>query len=285
MEGPSVRERFMKERDLLNGIVLENADHVLKRLYSLDAVAFRDGGELGAETRELLALAVSLALRCDDCVSYHLARCADLGVSTPRLAEALGIASLIGGTITIPHVRRAFAAWREMQRKEPRADYGAVMESLRAAVREDGAPEAVLASASVLLRRSVRGYDWVGFYLSDPANPGTLVLGPFSGEPTEHVRIGFGRGVCGRAAELGRTLVVDDVTRESEYLACSPEVKSEAVVPVFRADGTIAGELDIDSHEPAAFDEADRDFLEKAAEILAPFVEAAAAALKGGGCA
>ncbi|NLP04464.1 GAF domain-containing protein [Candidatus Fermentibacteria bacterium] len=273
----------MKDRDLLNGIVLENADHVLKRLYSLDSAAFRDGGRLGAETKELVALAVSLALRCDDCVTYHLARCADLGVPTPQLAEAMGIASLIGGTITIPHVRRAFAAWMEMKQKSPGADFDSVLENLREVVREGGAPEGVLAAAAGLMKDSIPGYDWVGFYLCDPVTPGTLVLGPFSGAPTEHVRIGFGRGVCGRAAELGRTLVVDDVTRESEYLACSPEVKSEAVVPVFSANGTVVGELDIDSHERAAFTQADRDFLEKAAAALSPFVEAAAAALQGGG--
>lgn len=273
----------MKERDLLNGIVLENADHVLKRLYSLDTAAFRDGGRIGAETKELVALAVSLALRCDDCVSYHLARCADLGVPTPKLAEVMGIATLIGGTITIPHARRAFAAWREMRQKEPRADFDLVLENLRGIAREGADPGSVLAAAAVLMRNSIPGYDWVGFYLSDPVTPGTLVLGPFSGEPTEHVRIGFGRGICGRAAELGRTLVVDDVSRESEYLACSPEVRSEAVVPVFTVEGAVAGELDIDSHEQAAFTPADREFLEKAAAVLSPFVAAAAEALKGGG--
>lgn len=119
-----------------------------------------------------------------------------------------------------------------------------------------------------LLAGSVDYYDWVGFYLVDEAKGNELVLGPFVGEPTEHVRIPFGRGVCGRAAVELKTIIVQDVSKETNYLACSPLVKSEIVVPIFR-EGNFVGELDIDSHQLAPFTEEDREFLEKVANLVA----------------
>ncbi len=121
-----------------------------------------------------------------------------------------------------------------------------------------------------LLHARVTHYDWVGFYMVD-AGMSELVLGPFAGEPTEHTRIGFGQGVCGQAASMGRTLVVDDVGREENYLACSLQVKSEIVVPM-KTGGCLVGELDIDSHKPAAFTEADRVFCETVAELAAGII-------------
>lgn len=115
-----------------------------------------------------------------------------------------------------------------------------------------------------LLRENFPHYNWVGFYL---AEGNELVLGPFEGEPTEHVRIPFGRGVCGRAAQTKKTVVVQDVSKETNYLACSPKVKSEIVVPIMK-DGKFIGELDIDSHRLSAFTDKDRKFLEKVCEIV-----------------
>jgi len=112
-----------------------------------------------------------------------------------------------------------------------------------------------------LLADRVSHYHWVGFYIADDEKQ-ELTLGPFVGAPTEHVRIDYGSGICGRAAETGRTLVVDDVSRESNYLSCSPKVRSEIVIPIFRS-GRIVGELDIDSHAVASFKEEDRKFLEQ----------------------
>jgi len=112
-----------------------------------------------------------------------------------------------------------------------------------------------------LLKRSVPHYDWVGFYLIDPENKRELVLGPFAGEPTEHVRIRLGRGICGQAAEREETLLVQDVNEETNYLSCSPFVRSEIVVPIFK-DAKILGELDIDSHAISPFTDSDRKFLE-----------------------
>jgi len=112
-----------------------------------------------------------------------------------------------------------------------------------------------------LLAGAVAHYDWVGFYLLDAA-AAALELGPFVGEPTEHVRIELGRGVCGMAAQQRKTLLINDVAREPNYLCCSQRVLSEIVVPIFDPAGRFVGELDIDSHTPAAFGDGDREFLE-----------------------
>lgn len=128
-----------------------------------------------------------------------------------------------------------------------------------------------LSSICDLLREDVAHYDWVGFYLVDPEEDRMLVLGPFSGKPTEHTKIPFGRGICGQAADTGELFLVPDVNREGNYLSCSPEVKSEIVLPI-RKDGDIVGELDIDSHRISPFDENDRILLEKICSMVAPLL-------------
>lgn len=107
-------------------------------------------------------------------------------------------------------------------------------------------------------------YNWVGFYFLEN---GELVLGPYVGKPTEHVRIKVGQGVCGRAIAEQRTIVVDDVTKETNYLACSLETRSEIVIPIW-VGKEIVGEIDIDSDDLAAFDEMDRSFLQEVAGIV-----------------
>jgi GAF domain-containing protein len=123
-----------------------------------------------------------------------------------------------------------------------------------------------LKSICRLLRRNVPHYNWVGFYVVDPSGT-ALTLGPFEGEPTEHVNIPFGRGVCGRAAATGKTSVVQDVAKETDYLSCSAAVKSEIVVPI-SSGGRIRAELDIDSHAIRAFADEDRRFLEQLCSLL-----------------
>ena len=110
-------------------------------------------------------------------------------------------------------------------------------------------------------------YFWVGFYIVDGDE---LILGPFQGTPA-CTRIKFGRGVCGIAWKEGRSLVVEDVEEFPGHIACSSLSKSEIVVPLF-SDGVVIGEIDIDSTELATFDEVDREYLEKAAEKIAPFM-------------
>jgi len=127
--------------------------------------------------------------------------------------------------------------------------------------------ETALKRVCAILHENIPRYDWVGFYLVDPANSRELVLGPFVGAPTEHVRIPFGKGVCGQAAEKRATIVVQDVTHEANYLSCGINVKSEIVLPLMK--GTLLlGELDIDSHTTAAFTDADTAFLTAVCECL-----------------
>ncbi len=154
-------------------------------------------------------------------------------------------------------------------------DYDALLGACRNEL-ERGAPrKAGLHLVCDLLHREVPHYDWFGFYLAVPEER-VLVLGPFAGEPTDHVRIPYGRGICGQAAERAATFRVDDVFAQDNYLACSLKVQSEIVVPVFddpRApDRTVVAEIDIDSHRPAAFTAKDESFLEKLAEAVAPHV-------------
>ncbi len=102
-------------------------------------------------------------------------------------------------------------------------------------------------------------YNWVGFYLVDGDK--MLKLGPYVGEPTIHTRIAFGDGICGQAAETMKNFVVQDVSKEQNYLSCNPSVKSEIVIPLIK-NGKVIGELDIDSHYLSPFDERDEEFLE-----------------------
>ena len=131
-----------------------------------------------------------------------------------------------------------------------------------------GALNEKLAALCALLKDSVPYYNWVGVYLLDEQTKTDLILGPFAGAPTEHVRIPFGTGVCGQAAELQKTMIVPDVRTESNYLSCSPLVQAEIVVPISYA-GAFQGVLDIDSHYPAPFTDADRAFLERVGALIA----------------
>ena len=118
-----------------------------------------------------------------------------------------------------------------------------------------------------LLKDNVPYYNWVGFYIVDEKRPNELVLGPFEGERTEHTRIPFGRGICGQAAQLERTFLVQDVSKEKNYLSCSTNVKSEIVVPIFK-NKKVIGELDIDSHFLSPFTKQDEAFLKKLSEMV-----------------
>jgi GAF domain-containing protein len=116
-----------------------------------------------------------------------------------------------------------------------------------------------------VLKAEMPAYSWVGVYMLDGNE---LVLGPFLGKPSPHARIPLGRGICGAAAAEKATIIVDDVNADPRYLACSVETKSEIVVPILdRAE--VLGEIDIDSDQPAAFDDDDRQLLEKVAALLA----------------
>jgi L-methionine (R)-S-oxide reductase len=124
-----------------------------------------------------------------------------------------------------------------------------------------------------LLHQKMLRYNWVGFYmLEKEGKQDMLVLGPFRGTMTPHTRIPLNQGICGAAASTGKTIVIDDVSADSRYLACSLETKSEIVVPVFVAK-KVVGELDIDSHFLAAFSADDRTICEHAAAVLGRWME------------
>ncbi len=130
-----------------------------------------------------------------------------------------------------------------------------------------------LAEVCRFLRASFGQYGWVGVYRKDGPE---LVLEAWDGpRATEHTRIPIDRGLCGRAAREGRTVVVDDVRSSAEYLACFLETRSEIVVPVFHGS-TVVGEIDIDGDRVAAYDASDRRFLEQVAPKLSEAVAYAA---------
>lgn len=146
-----------------------------------------------------------------------------------------------------------------------------LIEKARAITKDETDKDEKLRAICKLLRDNVSHYDWVGFYFVDKAKQNELILGPFEGEPTEHVRIQFGRGICGQAAQLKRTFIVQDVSKETNYLSCSLNVKSEIVTPIFKKE-ELVGELDIDSHTLSAFTDEDKMFLAKIGKIVSTFL-------------
>jgi GAF domain-containing protein len=125
-----------------------------------------------------------------------------------------------------------------------------------------------------LLHERMLKYNWVGFYMLEPgAQPPVLVLGAFEGAMTPHTRIPLNQGICGAAASSGQTVVVDDVSKDPRYLACSLETKSEIVVPVF-VHGKVVGELDIDSHFAAAFGIEDQALVQFCALVVGKKLQA-----------
>lgn len=109
--------QFQAERLRLNEIVMAYANRDIKRFFNLDTQVYTEGA-LPKKTKELLGLVASTVLRCDDCIKYHLIECHAAGFTTEEIAEALAVALIVGGSITIPHLRRAFAAWEELQAQQ-----------------------------------------------------------------------------------------------------------------------------------------------------------------------
>lgn len=107
-------KEFLSAREKQNEVVVRNADRVMKRLLSVDSLAYSRGA-LTEQVKEIAGLTASLVLRCDDCIAWHVYRCFETGVSREQLVEALGIGSLVGGSITIPHIRRAMVLWESME--------------------------------------------------------------------------------------------------------------------------------------------------------------------------
>jgi len=157
-----------------------------------------------------------------------------------------------------------------METQEKQKLFNSILEQIEKIVTGSLEQDEKLAAVCNLLKDKVSYYDWVGFYFVDPSRKNELIIGPYVGEPTEHPRISFGQGICGQAAERMETFVVQDVSKERNYLSCSTKVQSEIVVPYLK-NGKIVGELDIDSHELAPFTDADKTFLENVCEKITDF--------------
>jgi len=106
-------EEFNAYREKMNDKILGSENLVLKRLFNLDSNTYADGA-LSSQVKEMLGLVASMVLRCDDCIKYHLGKCHEAGVTTEQMFEIFAVANIVGGTIVIPHTRRAVEYWEEL---------------------------------------------------------------------------------------------------------------------------------------------------------------------------
>lgn len=132
--------------------------------------------------------------------------------------------------------------------------YETILQQVETIIDSNQLRDVKLQAICELLDKEIDVFDWTGFYLASEEEERMLVLGPYVGEPTDHTKIPFGRGICGQAAETLETFVVQDVNQADNYLACSIHVQSEIVVPIMKGDKFV-GELDIDSHTKDAIDD------------------------------
>lgn len=113
--GKEIIDEFRSYREKMNEKLLAQDNKVIKRIFNLDSNAYMDGA-LPAKVKEMLGLVSSMVLRCDDCIRYHLEKCHEHDLSTEEILEVFAIANLVGGTIVIPHTRRAFEYWEELRK-------------------------------------------------------------------------------------------------------------------------------------------------------------------------
>ena len=112
-------EEFNAYRSQMNEKIMASNNKVMKRIYSVDTLAYQEGA-LSTKVKEMLGLVSSMVLRCDDCVKYHLEKCHEQGVTTEEIFEVFAVANLVGGTIVIPHTRRAVEYWEELSSETER---------------------------------------------------------------------------------------------------------------------------------------------------------------------
>ncbi|MBT8305221.1 MAG: carboxymuconolactone decarboxylase family protein [Bacteroidia bacterium] len=111
---PNIVEEFNEYRQRMNEHILADNNKVIKRIFNLDTNAYQ-AGALDVKTKELLGLVASTVLRCDDCIKYHMETCHNEGLEKEEVVEALSIATLVGGTIVIPHLRKAYEFWDALE--------------------------------------------------------------------------------------------------------------------------------------------------------------------------
>ncbi|WP_017730998.1 carboxymuconolactone decarboxylase family protein [Nafulsella turpanensis] len=117
----SIVNDFNEYRSRMNERIMAADNKVIKRLFNLDTNTYAEGA-LDTKTKEAIGLACSMVLRCDDCVRYHIGKCKELGYTTEQMFEIFSIASIIGGTIVIPHLRRAVEYWEALEEEEKKND-------------------------------------------------------------------------------------------------------------------------------------------------------------------
>lgn len=110
-------DQFNEYRQKMNDRILKEDNLVIKRLFNLDTNTYAEGA-LSVKTKEMLGLVASMVLRCDDCVKYHLQKCYELGVTSQELFEIFAVADIVGGTIVIPHLRRAVEFWDDLHKEK-----------------------------------------------------------------------------------------------------------------------------------------------------------------------
>lgn len=137
--------------------------------------------------------------------------------------------------------------------------------------RSKPAPTVLMQRISDRLHEELVRYNWVGFYVIDKNDKGSLVLGPYAGTETPHIRIPLNRGLCGAAASLRKTIVVNDVASDPRYLMGSEHTRSEIIVPMV-ARNQVVGELDINSYFKDTWSQKEQQFVEQCAALAASFL-------------
>jgi L-methionine (R)-S-oxide reductase len=147
-----------------------------------------------------------------------------------------------------------------------------LLQELQTYARNAATVRSLMDQTSKRLHEKMTRYNWVGFYLVDPADAGYLIVGPFAGSFTPNQRFPLSTGLCGAAATSGKVVVVQDVSKDPRYLPGSNLVKSEIVVPIF-ANKKLAAELDIESYFADTFVKAEQEFVEACAKVVGDYLE------------
>jgi GAF domain-containing protein len=147
-----------------------------------------------------------------------------------------------------------------------------LLQELQDIARTAANAHAVMEGIAKRLHEKMTRYNWVGFYLVDPADAGYLIVGPYAGSFTPNARIPLDRGLCGAAASTGQVVVVQDVSKDPRYLAGSSTVKSEIVVPIF-VKKKLAAELDVESYFADSFPKMEQEFVEACARVVEEYLE------------
>ena len=148
--------------------------------------------------------------------------------------------------------------------------YKPLLEHIALYLNEKPNPQEALEWVCTEIQQKLTSYDWVGFYFHKSKKK-ELHLKAFAGKPTNHKVIPFGKGICGQVALSNQNFLVDDVSKQDNYIACSIDVKSEIVVPLF-IKGKNVGQIDVDSNTTHAFDKKDEAFLEEVNNLVATYL-------------